>query len=129
MLERISVLESKDKENTKRLEDMQTDLDQANAEISLLREQVKSLEESLTFTQAEHEEVKERVNTCEDQMRNEVELIRQNIYSRRWNLIIYGIEELERERERTVQLKSKELNYDSKKQSLGDKTPVAQRAE
>jgi len=100
MLERISVLESKDKENTKRLEDMQTDLDQANAEISLLREQVKSLEQSLTFTQAEHEEVKEKVNTCEeDQMRNEVELIRQNIYSRRWNLIIYGIEELERERE------------------------------
>lgn len=99
MLERISLLESKDKENTKRLEDMQTDLDQANAEISLLREQVKSLEQSLTFTQAEHEEVKERVNTCEDQMRNEVELIRQNIYSRRWNLIIYGIEELERERE------------------------------
>jgi len=106
---------------------MQTDLDQANAEISLLREQVKSLEESLTFTQAEHEEVKERVDTCADKMRNEVELIRQNIYSRRWNLIIYGIEELQRER--TVQLKSKELNYDSKKQSLGDKTPVAQRAE
>ena len=91
MLERISALESKDKENTKRLETMQTDLDQAN-------EQVRSLEESLKFTQAEHEEVKERVNTCEeDQMRNEDELIRQNIYSRRWNLIIYGIEESETE--------------------------------
>ena len=55
MLERISALESKDKESTKRLEDMQTDLDQATAEISLLREQVKSLNESLKFTQAEHE--------------------------------------------------------------------------
>ena len=94
MLGRISALESKDKENTKRLENMQSVLDQANAEISLLRMQVRSLEESLKFTQAEHEEVKERVNTCkEDQMRNEDELIRQNIYSRRWNLIIYGIEE------------------------------------
>ena len=30
-------------------------------------------------------------------MRNEDELIRHNIYSRRWNLIIYGIEESERE--------------------------------
>ena len=96
MLGRISALESKDKENTKRLETMQSDLDQANAEISLLCEQVQSLEESLKFTQAEHEEVKERVNTCEEeQMRNEDELIRQNIYSRRWNLIIYGIEESE----------------------------------
>ena len=74
MLGRLSALESKDKENTKRLENMQTDLDQANAEISLLRKQVKSLEESLKFTQAEQDEVKERVNTCEeDQMRNEDE--------------------------------------------------------
>lgn len=72
MLERISALESKDKANTQRIENMQADLDQANAEISLLREQVKSLEESLKFTQAEQEEVKERVNTYEeDQMRNE----------------------------------------------------------
>ena len=94
-LERISTLESKDKENTKRLEDMQSGLDQANAEISLLREQVKSPKESLKFTQAEHEEVKERVSTCEeDQMRNEDELIRQNVYS------IYGIEESDIERER-----------------------------
>ena len=76
MLGRISALESKDKENTMRLENMQSVLDQANAEISLLRVQVRSLDESLKFTQAEHEEVKERVNTCEeDQMRNEDELI------------------------------------------------------
>ena len=65
---------------------MQTELDQANVEISSLRRKVKSLEESLEFTQAEQEEVKERVSTCEgDQMRNEDELIRQNIYSRRWD--------------------------------------------
>ena len=60
---------------------------------------VKSLEESLEYTQAEQEEVKERVNTCEeDQMRrSEDELIRQSIYSRRWNLIIHGIKESESE--------------------------------
>jgi len=50
MPKRISALDTKDKENTKRSENMQTDLDQANAEISLLREQVKSPEESLKFT-------------------------------------------------------------------------------
>ena len=67
ILGRISALrESKDKETTNRLESMQTDLDQANAEISLLRQQVKSLEESLKFRQAEHKEVKERVGTCEE---------------------------------------------------------------
>ena len=98
MLGPISALESKDKENTKRLENMQSVLDQANAEISRRRVQVRSLVESLKFTQAEHEEVKERANTCEeDQMRNEDELTRQNIYSRRWNLIIYRIEESETE--------------------------------
>ena len=53
---------------------MQAELDQANAEISSLREKVKWLEEFLNFTQAEQEEVKERVTTCEDQMRNEDEL-------------------------------------------------------
>ena len=56
LLEWFSALESKEKENMKRLEDMQSGLDQANAEMSLLREQVKSLEESPKFTQAEHEE-------------------------------------------------------------------------
>ena len=74
MLGRFSALESKDK-RTQRFQNL-IDLNQANAEISLLREQVKSLEEALKFTQAEHEKVKERVNTCkEDQMRNEDEII------------------------------------------------------
>lgn len=55
---------------------MQTDVDQANAQISLLCERVKSLEESLKFTQAEYEEGKERVNMCEEnQMGNEDEPI------------------------------------------------------
>ena len=94
LLVRISALESKEEGNTRRLNDMQAQLDQANAEISSLRAKVKSLEESLEFTQAEQDEVKERVNTCEeDQMRNEDELIRQSIYSRRWNLIMYGMKE------------------------------------
>ena len=76
---------------------MQAQLDQANAEISSLCEKVKSREELLEYMQAEQEEVKERVNTCEeDQMRNENELIRQSIYSRLCNFI-YGIKESESE--------------------------------
>ena len=79
---------------------MHTDCDQANTEISLLREQVKSLEKPRLnlYKHIMKKSVKERVNKYgEDQMRNADELIRQNIYSRRWNLIIYGIEKSERE--------------------------------
>ena len=75
LLERISALKSKEEANMKKLNNMEAELDQANAEISSLREKVKWLEEFLNFTQAEQEEVKKRVTTCEeDQMRNEDEL-------------------------------------------------------
>ena len=79
-LEWISALESKEEANLRRLNIMQAQLDQANAEISSLHEKVK-YQASLEYMRAEQEEVKERVNTCkEDQMRNEDELIRQSIH-------------------------------------------------
>ena len=57
-----------------------------------------ALETSLQFTQAEHDEVKERVATCEnEQIRQESELTRQSIYSRRWNLLFFKINETEGE--------------------------------
>ena len=76
---------------------MHTDRNQANTEISLLREQVKSLEKPRLnlYKHIMKKSVKDKYG--EDQMRNADELIRQNIYSRRWNLIIYGIEKSERE--------------------------------
>ena len=52
----------------------------------------------MQFTQAEHDEVKERVATCEnEQIRQESELTRQSIYSRRWNLLFFKINETEGE--------------------------------
>lgn len=57
-----------------------------------------ALEASLQFTQAEHDEVKERVTTCEnEQIRQENELTRQSIYCRRWNLLFFKINETESE--------------------------------
>jgi len=49
---------------------------------------VVALEASLQFTQNEQKEIKDRVATSEkDQIRQENELTRQRIYSRRWNLL------------------------------------------
>ena len=57
-----------------------------------------ALEASLQFTQQEQDDIKDRVATCEkDQIRQETELTRQNIYSRRWNLLLFRISETEGE--------------------------------
>ena len=57
-----------------------------------------ALEASLQFTQQEQDDIKDRVATCEkDQIRQETELTRQSIYSRRWNLLLFRISETEGE--------------------------------
>jgi len=59
---------------------------------------VAALEASLQFTQQEQDDIKYRVATCEkDQIRQETELTRQSIYSRRWNLLLFRISETEGE--------------------------------
>ena len=94
LLDHIKELLDRDAANQIKLTNMQSQLDQASEEIASLRTEVKSLRKSLEFTQNEQDEIKERVNTCEDdQVRQENELVRQNIYSRLWNLIFYGIKE------------------------------------
>ena len=53
-----------------------------------------ALETTLQFTQKEHEEIKDRVATCEnEQIRPGNELTRQGIYGRRWNLPFFKINE------------------------------------
>ena len=80
------------------MNNLQSQLDAARGEISTLTKKVKELEESLEFTQKEQDDVVQRVETCEsEQFRQEEELLRQTIYSRRWNLIFHGIEEQEEE--------------------------------
>ena len=80
------------------MNDLQSQLDAARGEISILTKKVKELEESLECTQKEQDDVVQSVETCEsEQFRQEEELLCQTIYSRRWNLIFHGIEEQEEE--------------------------------
>lgn len=76
------------------MNDLQTQLDQAHLEISSLRTKASEFKESVKDTQKEQDDIIERVERCEEhQIQQEKELTRQNIYSRRWNLILHGTEE------------------------------------
>ena len=94
LLDRIRVLEDKEQAQATKMKYLQSQLDQAHLEISSLRTKVSEFKESLEYTQKEQDDIIERVETCEeDQIQQEKELTRQNIYSRWWNLILHGIEE------------------------------------
>ena len=93
-------LEQKDAEKSVAITGLQALLlpPAAKDEIKVLNDKLVALETSLQFTQAEHDEAKERVATCEnEQIRQERELTRQSIYSRRWNLLFFKINETEGE--------------------------------
>lgn len=67
-------------------------------EIKCLNDKVVALETFLQFTQKEHKEIKDCVATCEnDQITQENKLIRESIYSCRWNLLFFKINETESE--------------------------------
>ena len=73
---------------------MQAHLETAKDEIKALTVKMAALEASLQFTQQEQDDIKDRVATCEkDQIRQETVLTRQSIYSRRWNLLLFKINE------------------------------------
>lgn len=57
----------KDAQKEKRIAELQSLLDDAFSELSMLCNQVRDLEKSLEFTQKEQEEVKERIQTCEEE--------------------------------------------------------------
>ena len=78
--------------------ELQEQLDRARDEIKSLNSKVEELKESLEFTQKQQDEANDKIERCEyDQDRQEDELIRQSIYSRRWNLIFHDIPETEDE--------------------------------
>ena len=94
----IRTLQAKDETKEEQLKELQEQLDQARDEIKSLKSKVEELKESLEFTQKQQDEANDKIERCEyDQDRQEDELIRQNIYSRRWNLIFHGIPESEDE--------------------------------
>ena len=98
LLKLNKTLEQKHAEKRVAIVGLQALLAAAKYEIKALNDKVAALETSLQFTQAEHDEVKERVATCEnEQIRQESELTRQSIYSRRWNLLFFKVNESEGE--------------------------------
>ena len=89
-------LEQKDVEKSVEIASLKALLKAAKDDLKALNNKVVALETSLQFTQNEHEEIKDRVATCEkdrDQIRQENELTRQSIYSRRWNLLFLKVQE------------------------------------
>ena len=98
LLKLYKTLEQKDAEKSVAIAGLQALLAAAKDEIKALNDKVVALGTSLQFTQAEDDEAKERVATCEnEQIRQESELTRQSIYSRRWNLLFFKINETEGE--------------------------------
>ena len=98
LFDEIRKLQESDQTKTVQIKELQIQLDKALDEISSLRSKVKELETSVEFTQNQQDEAKERIGKCEDeQCRQKDELIRQSIYSRRWNLIFHSIPETEGE--------------------------------
>ena len=87
-------LEQKDAEKSVEIASSKPLLKAAKDDLKAFNNKVVALEASLQFTQNEREEIKDRVATCEkDQLRQENELTRQSIYSRRWNLLFFKIQE------------------------------------
>ena len=98
LLTLYKTLEQKDAEKSVQIADLQALLQTAKDVIKVLTDKVAALETSLQFTQQEQDDIKDRVATCEkDQIRQETELTRQSIYSRRWNLLLFRISEAEGE--------------------------------
>ena len=98
LLKLYQALEQKDTEKSVAIAGLQALLAAAKDEIKALNDKVVPLETSLQFTQAKHDEIKERMAACEnEQIRRESELTRQSIYSRRWNLLFFKINETDGE--------------------------------
>ena len=94
LLERISLIEQQATEREARITSLETQLANANSVIQELKKKTNDLQNSIEFTQKDQEEAFDRLAECEQQQANQDdELIRQEIYSRRWNMIFYKVPE------------------------------------
>ena len=98
IISRVTKIEEVAKHREARIAQLEKELILAKKEIKNLKTTSTELEESLQFTQKEHEEAFERINECErEQAAHDNDIIKQEIYSRRWNLIFYKIPERQEE--------------------------------
>ena len=94
LLERISLIEQQAVEREARITSLETQLVNANSMIQNLKKKNNDLQNSIEFTQQDQAEAFERIAECEQEQANQDdELIRQDIYSRRWNMIFYKVPE------------------------------------
>jgi len=91
---RISLIEQQAVDREARITLLETQLANANSTIQKLKAKTKDLQSSIEFTQKDQEEAFDRIAECEQQQATQDdELIRQEIYSRRWNMIFYKVPE------------------------------------
>ena len=100
LLWKLTAIEDKAKARGARILNLESHLDEAQAEIDMLKlsvtetkQAMTKMKQSLEFTQGEQEHLAERVTLSEnDQSAQWNEIIQQNIHSRRWKLIFYRIQ-------------------------------------
>ena len=93
LLKRISLVEQA-VEREARITSLETQLANANLTIQKLKKKTNDLQNSIEFTQKDQAEALERIAECEQEQANQDdEPIRQEIYSRRWNMILYKVPE------------------------------------
>ena len=98
---RLTAIEDNTKIREERILNLEARLDEAQVEIQALKKQLREVhktvnntKDSLEFTQGEHDDLVERVANCENEQSTcWDELTHLNIYSRRWNLIFYRVNE------------------------------------
>ena len=98
---RLTAIEDNTKIRKERILNLEAGLDEAQVEIQTLKKQLREVDktvnntkDSLEFTHGEHDDLVERVANCENEQSTcWDELTHLNIYSRRWNLIFYRVNE------------------------------------
>ena len=94
VLQRVKDLEAKQLTDTKRIENLSTELTASQEENGVLKRELMALQDSLEFSQKEQDEVKGRVEHVEvDAVSNKNRIIKQELYNRRWNLLFFGVKE------------------------------------
>ena len=92
IINRITKIEEEAKRREAHIAKLETELMLAKEEAEKVKHTSQQLENWLQFTQKEQEEVLECINECKrEQAAHDNDIIKQEIYSRRWNIIFYKI--------------------------------------
>ena len=94
LLQRITLIEQQAAKRDARISQLETHLAEANLEIKELKSKTNDLQRSLEYTQKDQEDAFDRIAECEqEQALHDDELIRQEIYSQRRNMIFFKVPE------------------------------------